>query len=57
MLMFKQQLNNYTEEAIQQVIDQAIGKPCIDQNGDIIGYIESAEKVEQTVLEFKVREI
>lgn len=55
---FGQTFLNYSEEALQQVVDQAVGKPCNDGNGNKIGTIVKAERIgDSNVIEFEVEEL
>ena len=45
---------NYSEEAITQVIEQAIGTPVNDAEGNMMGTVIDAKRVGQFRIEFEV---
>lgn len=46
---------NYSEDSLEQVIDQSIGKPFFDENRNQIGKIIHAKRVDDsTTIEFEI---
>ena len=48
IMTYSESFENYSEKAIKQVLDQAVGKPVNDEHGVRIGTIHKATRVDKT---------
>lgn len=56
LIKSKIRFDDYSEEAVVKVVDQSIGKPFFDANGQHVGNIVEAVRIENTKhIEFKIK--